>query len=317
MRRHENPPFSPDILYDHLNQLLYLNPICPPISNDQLRLFDIVIIRPDGPQYEMIEPTTINLSDLISEDEKNDLYQRVQRHDDTDEKRLSSMDSWSQKGRGYLRQQSLFSKSEFDVYSSRIVDLTLRDGSKVQVRYGICRLVEKYIYKYFAKLITNPSFHRHIHERFLIGVTAGVTTGKLYSTMKERNHVYVSHADGPNDENLTNRSGQGRTSQESELVGDGVIGVNMVCFLVRCDSEKKEYNLSRGIHVNCGNENQFLKSREYVQHGRRNRNLFLRWRQNSENLFAAGHFISADDPQLDEDSRNEFIRVTEAVGDNS
>lgn len=160
------------------------------------------------------------------------------------------------------------------------------------------------MYKSFAGFITKTAQSMHIRENFLIGVVTGVITSQFGNITERSCNAQATTAAAVNDE------------RRVQLYGRGIIGVNMVCFLVNCDKRASIYKISRAITVFRADERRFKMSRKFLKSSRGRKKLLWISRR-GEHLFAACHVTDANDQSLDSDTRMQFIRLTTEMRSNA
>lgn len=301
-----------DVLYHNLSQLLHANAIIPPQTHENIKLFDIVLIQPDNCKSQMIQPTDLNLCKILTSGECENLRSNIEQVDYDKEAHLSSLHVWSLEIRNMIQNGIKSIDGKFNINSDRFVDLAIGERTNTSIRYNICGTLEDYVHENFAKLVTDKSFSSLVQKRFLIGIITGKITGKIDSIL-ERN-VDVTTAAKLNMTPVNgSATGDVTVKYRESLYSNGIIGVNMVCFLIETNSKTHEYRISKAIHVVQGNEKQLDKALQYIRPGIRN-NVMIKIRKLSRHVFAAGYTISDDDPSLTDEERKEFVKITEERG---
>ena len=298
-------------IYHSLSQALNSNAVFPPRNEKYHDFFDIVIINPEGPKATMLQQTDVNLLEVLTDAEKEQIKAHLETCIHKEDKHLTSINDWRaqgniplQNGLGSLSPQVSFS-------SGQVVDLAIVDAKTTRVKYRITSAIEQFIFKYFAKLVAS-ALGRHVKNRFFIGVITGITQGKVDIISEQVRDVTCSASVESVPPVEGHATVQGTIQNRRQLYGNGIIGVDMVCFLIKSIPDTCEYKISRGIRV-LQIDDEFKRRRKYLRAGRGMFSI-MGLTMTSEHLFSACHITSSTDLNLDEEMKKDYLAITKAFG---
>ena len=146
----------------------------------------------------------------------------------------------------------------------KITDLTIVDEATEYLRGNISTEIEKVVRRNFRRLIAETDLRGHVRRKFIIGVITKTVTGQLHAVagkvkgtgMQSEATFSSIHAQ---------QVAERRHLKSVELCRNGVIGANMVCFVVECDSKTERMRVSAPIHVVRNSDDGLRAAQTYVR----------------------------------------------------
>lgn len=302
---------SQDQLREKLSEVLGAIPIFPPLQKENApKLFDIVQIKSRGNPHELLIPTHTNLTDVLSQDEKEQLEDDVEYREASEEARtFSAHTSYFASASADVSVEIVSGNIGISHDSKHDVTLSLHNEESTFLRSSWPAVIQKYVHKYWARLASKTSFQNVIHKRFMVGVITKVITGELQANANAQRGTSLEG--GASVEGLPGGNVNARVeySTGESFGGPGVLGVDMMCVAVQCEPKTCIYRLSYPISVVHDPGHDFSRARTFVRGGLV-RNLLLITRTNRKRLFIANYITKQDDRYLDDESREKYIQYT-------
>jgi hypothetical protein len=147
---------------------------------------------------------------------------------------------------------------------STIADIIITEGVDDNLGGNVATHVERLVAANFANLISTTDLKNHVRKRFSFGVVTGNVTGKLSANASASNSGSVN---GDMNGDIAGGSVvlRGREAGEVTLSVHGVIGVKVLCFVVKCDAKAHTCQLSAPIPVVSADDRYFKDTAVFVR----------------------------------------------------